>query len=30
MNKVIEACNTLEGDLKGNFYPLEGMTEETK
>ena len=25
MSKVVEACNTFEGDLKGTFYPLEGM-----
>merc|ERR1711990_152716 len=25
MNKVVEACNTFEGDLKGKFYTLEGM-----
>lgn len=25
MNKVVAACNTFEGDLKGTFYPLEGM-----
>lgn len=29
MNKVVEACNTFEGDLKGTFYPLEGMKKET-
>lgn len=28
MNKVIQACNTFEGDLKGKFYPLEGMSKE--
>ena len=26
MNKVVEACNTFDGDLKGKFYPLEGMS----
>merc|ERR1711934_378935 len=26
MNKVVAACNTFEGDLKGKFYPLEGMS----
>jgi creatine kinase/arginine kinase len=26
MNKVVEACNTFEGDLKGKFYPLAGMS----
>merc|ERR1711998_718260 len=25
MGKVVKACNTFEGDLKGKFYPLEGM-----
>ena len=25
MSKVVEACKTFEGDLKGTFYPLEGM-----
>ena len=25
MNKVVKACETFEGDLKGTFYPLEGM-----
>ena len=28
MEKVVEACNTFEGDLKGTFYPLEGMSKE--
>ena len=28
MNKVVEACNTFEGDLKGTFYPLEGMSKK--
>lgn len=27
MNKVVAACNTFEGDLKGTFYPLEGMSK---
>ena len=27
MNKVAEACGKLEGDLKGNFYPLQGMSD---
>ena len=30
MKKVTEACNTFEGDLKGTFYPLEGMDKETQ
>merc|ERR1712078_682267 len=25
MAKVVAACETFEGDLKGTFYPLEGM-----
>ena len=29
MNKVTEACDKFEGELKGSFYPLEGMSEET-
>ena len=29
MNKVVTACETFEGDLKGTFYPLEGMSPET-
>ena len=28
MNKVVQACDTFEGDLKGKFYPLEGMSKE--
>lgn len=28
MNKVVTACNEFEGDLKGTFYPLEGMSQE--
>ena len=27
MNKVVTACNEFTGDLKGKFYPLEGMNE---
>jgi len=27
MNKVVKACETFEGDLKGKFYPLEGMSK---
>ena len=30
MNKVVEACNKFEGDLKGTFYPLEGMDKKTQ
>ena len=29
MNTVVKALNTFEGDLKGTFYPLEGMDNET-
>ena len=28
MAKVFQACNTFEGDLKGTFYPLDGMSKE--
>lgn len=28
MNKVVEACEKFEGELKGKFYPLEGMNPE--
>ena len=28
MNKVVEACSKFEGDLKGTFYPLEGMKKD--
>ena len=30
MQKVVEACNTFEGDLQGTFYPLEGMDKATQ
>merc|ERR1712147_171491 len=30
MNKVVEACASFEGDLKGTFYPLEGMDKATQ
>uniref|UniRef100_A0A7S3T0B8 Arginine kinase n=1 Tax=Strombidinopsis acuminata TaxID=141414 RepID=A0A7S3T0B8_9SPIT len=30
MNAVVEACKNFEGDLKGTFYPLEGMDETTQ
>ncbi len=30
MQKVVEACNTFGGDLKGTFYPLEGMEKVTQ
>jgi hypothetical protein len=28
MNKVVKACDTFTGDLKGKFYPLDGMSKE--
>lgn len=28
MDKVVKACNTFEGDLKGKFFPLEGMSKK--
>lgn len=28
--KTLEALNTLEGDLKGTYYPLTGMSKETQ
>lgn len=30
MNKVVSALNTFEGDLKGQFYSLQGMDKETQ
>ena len=30
MRLVTEACNTFEGDLKGTFYPLQGMDKKTQ
>lgn len=30
MNKVVTALQTFEGDLKGKFYPLEGMDKDTQ
>jgi creatine kinase/arginine kinase len=30
MKHVVAACEKFEGDLKGTFYPLEGMKEETQ
>jgi len=29
MEKVVKACESFEGDLKGTFYPLLGMSKET-
>jgi hypothetical protein len=28
--QVVKACKTFTGDLKGTFYPLEGMDEKTQ
>lgn len=30
MQKVVDACNTFKGDLKGTFYPLKGMDKATQ
>ena len=30
MAKVVQACNTFEGDLAGRFYPLDGMDQATQ
>lgn len=30
MNKVTEACNNFKDDLKGTFYPLDGMKKEVQ
>mgnify|MGYP001562555434 CR=1 FL=1 len=30
MQKVVEACGKFEGDLKGTFYPLDGMSKEVQ
>ena len=30
MNKVVSALQTFEGDLKGTFYPLQGMDKDTQ
>ena len=30
MNKVVEAAGNFDDDLKGEFYPLEGMSKETQ
>ena len=29
MEKVVKACESFEGDLKGTFYSLLGMSKET-
>jgi creatine kinase/arginine kinase len=30
MNTVVKALDTFEGDLKGKFYPLQGMDKDTQ
>ena len=30
MGKVVKACESFEGDLKGKFYPLEGMDKDVQ
>lgn len=30
MEKVVTGLNTLDGDLKGTFYPLSGMSKEVQ
>jgi len=30
MAAVVEACNHFDGDLKGTFYPLDGMSEDVQ
>lgn len=30
MNRVVKALETFEGDLKGKFYPLEGMDKQVQ
>lgn len=30
MAKVVQACNTFEGDLCGKFYPLAGMDDKVR
>ena len=30
MNKVVQACNTFQGDLAGSFYPLATMSERDR
>ncbi len=30
MNKVVEAAKTFDDDLKGTFYPLDGMSAENQ
>ena len=30
MNKIKDACNSFTDDLKGQFYNLEELDEETK
>jgi arginine kinase len=28
MEKVVSALNTFQGDLKGTFYPIKGMSKD--
>merc|ERR1712151_250347 len=30
MDKVVQACETFDGDLKGTFYPLKGMDKKVQ
>ena len=30
MNKVVQAVQTFTGDLKGTFYPIQGMDKDTQ
>ena len=30
MQAVVEACSGFDGDLKGTFYPLDGMSDEVQ
>ena len=30
MQAVVDACSGFEGDLKGTFYPLDGMSEDVQ
>lgn len=30
MDKVVKACESFEGDLKGTFYPLKGMDKKVQ
>jgi len=30
MSKITDACSKFTGELAGNFYELEGMSDETR